>query len=107
MPNPPAGPAAVAFEQGAGLAKFADFPVDDSFTKTLDLLEEKIQNVLGRVFRDRPLSESADFFKGFSRGLRAPVNPLVPKVVDGKPVFTPRQFKLMSTLVIYSAIVNH
>jgi hypothetical protein len=65
------------------------------------------QNVLGRVLRDRPLSESADFFKGFSRGLRAPVNPLVPKVVDGKPVFTPRQFKLMSTLVIYSAIVNH
>jgi hypothetical protein len=47
------------------------------------------------------LQESAEFFRGFSRGLSQNNRSLVPEFKEGRLQYTPKQFELMRRFIVY------
>jgi hypothetical protein len=64
-------------------------------------VRDKIVSVITRILKDRPLQESAEFFRGFSRALSQDERSLVPEFKDGRLQYTPKQFELTRRVTVY------
>ena len=94
--------------QRAGFAKgISLLPDPEIFTALkasngVSEMEPRVKNIISRVLNERPLNDVSEFFRGFARGLKRSNDSLLPKIVDGKASYTPKQFEKIRTLMIYS-----
>jgi len=106
LPAPPTPELRAAFAKGVSLGPDPSLVEDGKILERFDEMESKIRNVILRIQAERPLVESAEFLKGYARGLRQPSASIVPKIVDGKPSYTPKQMENMRTMMIYSVTIQ-
>ena len=85
---------------GVKLATPSGFDVDAG-RSNLPAVRDKICSVVAEVLKERPLQESAEFFRGFSRGLRQNSKGLTPEIIDGIARFTPEQLRRIGTILVY------
>jgi hypothetical protein len=105
VPKPTTGTGLNALEMGIKLATPPGFDLAAA-SQNLPAFKAKICSVVVQVLKERPIEEASEFFRGLSRGLKQNPKGLVPKVVNGVPQFTAKQFERLGTLMIYSLARN-
>jgi hypothetical protein len=78
-----------------------------TFQRGMPGVEKQIAETVKKILEQRPVNEQADFFKGFSRGLRQNPRSLMPEIENGKPKFSPKQFETMRRVMVYLIARHH
>ncbi len=103
LPKPQSDAGKSAFAMGLKLATPPGFASNwyEIGRAKIETVEKRVHEVITKILRDRPLPESSEFFRGFSRGLKQNVSALVPTIEHGRPAYTREQFNLIKRVTIY------
>ena len=104
-PKTTGGPGQEGFTTGANLMGGMEMLSDENL-KGLQRMERGARRMVARVLEEKPVAEALPFFKGLARGLQGSGMGMVPRIVDGQPVFTPRQVQTISTVMLYTIIIR-
>jgi hypothetical protein len=102
LPKPRTEPDLAAFNMGLRLGTPPGGFDVEAVHQNVPALRDKIVATINGILKNRPVQESAEFFRGFSRGLSQNERSLIPELKDGRLQYTPKQFELIRRVAVYT-----